>query len=575
MNKKSLKSRANKSQNQSATNVSKITTKKRYGRVRQYVSRLNYLGLAFATLFYALSLLPSLLPRSSVLQGLVTGLSVVSGYGIGVLLSFGIRWATEKDVPAKYKAWAWRALRIIGPLVVLLFGYLGKVWHDEVRALVGMPADSGMRVVTMLLVAALVAVGVLALSRAVRRLFHWLQKKVYKVVPRRISIAISFVLVTMFVFWVASGLFASNFMRVADSFYSNRDNSIPEGYEQPTSWLRSGSPESLSEWDEVGYQGRKIVAGGPTVQELSKFSNTEALQPIRVYVGLKSGETAEDRAQLAVQELKRTGAFERPVLILAGTTGSGWLAEQSLSSIEYMYNGNTALVAQQYSYLPSWISYLTDKSKATEASQALYDAVFAKWSVLPRESRPKLYAYGLSLGSFGGQTPYSGVNDLRLSIDGAFFEGTPNFTRLWRNVTDNRDQGSPEWQPTYRNGETVRFASNNAEINADQTNWTYPRVLYMQHGSDPVVWFDFNLITHKPDWLRETRAPDVSPATRWYPVVSFVQLGIDQATSAGVPYGYGHQYGKAVVDSWAAVTNPPNWSQQKSDELQTLINKQL
>lgn len=379
----------------------------------------------------------------------------------------------------------------------------------------------------------------------------------------------------MFVFWVASGLFGAAFMRVADSYYSSRDTSIPEGYEQPTSPLRSGSPESLSEWDEVGYQGRKIVAGGPTVQELTDFSKTEATQPIRVYVGLKSGETAEDRAELAVQELKRTGAFERPVLILAGTTGSGWLAEQSLSSVEYMYNGNTALVAQQYSYLPSWISYLTDKSKATEASQALYDAVFAEWSVLPRETRPKLYAYGLSLGSFGGQTPYSGVNDLRLSIDGAFFEGTPNFTTLWRNVTDNRDEGSPEWQPTYRNGETVRYASKNSEITANQTNWTYPRILYMQHGSDPVVWFDFNLITNKPDWLKETRAPDVSPATRWYPVVSFVQLGIDQATSAGVPYGHGHQYGKAVVDSWAAVTNPPNWSQAKSDELQTVINELL
>ena len=97
----------------------------------------------------------------------------------------------------------------------------------------------------------------------------------------------------------------------------------------------------------------------------------------------------------------------------------------------------------------------------------------------------------------------------------------------------------------------------------------------MQYGSDPVVWFDFNLITHKPDWLKEKRAPDVSPATRWYPVVSLVQLGIDQATSAGVPYGHGHQYGKEVVDSWAAVTNPPNWSQEKSDELQKVINKLL
>ncbi len=177
MSKKASGSGASKSQNKSATNVSKITTTKRYGRVQRYVSGLNFLGLAFATLFYALSLLPSLLPRSSVLQGVVTGLSVVSGYGIGVLLSHGIRWATEKDVPTKYKAYAWRALQIVGPLVVLLFTYLGKVWHDEVRDLVELPADGGMRGVVMLLVAGLVAVGVLALSRKIRQLFRWLQKK--------------------------------------------------------------------------------------------------------------------------------------------------------------------------------------------------------------------------------------------------------------------------------------------------------------------------------------------------------------------------------------------------------------
>jgi uncharacterized membrane protein len=191
---------------------------------------------------------------------------------------------------------------------------------------------------------------------------------------------------------------------------------------------------------------------------------------------------------------------------------------------------------------------------------------------LPKNERPKLIAYGLSLGSFGGQTPYSGINDLRLSIDGALFQGTPNFTTLWRNTTDNRDEGSPEWQPTYKDGVTARFASTNEDITKDTAKWTYPRVLYMQHASDPVVWFDFSLITQKPDWLNETRGPDVSPATRWYPIVSFVQLGIDQMMAASVPVGHGHQYANTVVDSWVAVTNPPNWTEEKSVTLQEFIN---
>ncbi len=161
---------------------------------------------------------------------------------------------------------------------------------------------------------------------------------------------------------------------------------------------------------------------------------------------------------------------------------------------------------------------------------------------------------------------------MRYSSDGALFMGTPSDTVLWMNITKNRDAGSPEWQPTYEGGQAVRFAASNADIQKDSDKWQYPRILYMQHASDPVVWFDFSLITQKPDWLNETRGPDVSPATRWYPIVSFVQLGIDQMMAASVPVGHGHQYANTVVDGWVSVTNPPNWTEEKSVALQEFIN---
>lgn len=541
--------------------------------IARYTSRLNYLGLVFALLFYVFSMLPSLMPRTSVIQGVVTGLSIAAGYGIGAFISNMIRWFTEKDAPDTVKPYAWKALYIIGPIVILVYAVLGSIWHDEVRELIGLEPDQSLRLYTILAVAILVAMIVLAIARTIRRFFHFLFHKIDIVLPRRISMALSLIAVAVTVFWIASGLLGNTFITVANSYYGYRDTTVPEGYEQPQSPLRSGSPESYSTWETIGYQGRKFVAGGPSQEELSDFSKTEAIEPIRVYVGLKAAESAEDRAEIAVKELERTGAFERDILVLATTTGSGWLEPPAMNAVEYMYNGNTAIVSQQYSYLPSWISYLADKSTATEAGQALYDAVFAAWAELPKDSRPKLIAYGLSLGSFGGQTPYSGINDLRLSIDGAFFLGTPNFTTLWRNTTDNRDEGTPEWQPTYKNGKTVRFASTAEDIARNQENWEYPRVLYMQHASDPVVWFDFSLITNKPDWLNEKRGPDVSPATRWYPVVSFFQLGVDQASSGTAPVGHGHQYGNSVVEGWAAVTNPPNWNEEETKELQELISK--
>ena len=62
------------------------------GLVRR--SRLLPAGLAFAIGFVCLSLTPSLLPRSPLAQGVVSGAAAASGYGVGVFL-----------------AWCWRGLR--------------------------------------------------------------------------------------------------------------------------------------------------------------------------------------------------------------------------------------------------------------------------------------------------------------------------------------------------------------------------------------------------------------------------------------------------------------------------------
>ena len=76
---------------------------------------------------------------------------------------------------------------------------------------------------------------------------------------------------------------------------------------------------------------------------------------------MESAPTAEERAALAVKELDRTDAWSREVLVVMGTTGTGWIEPQSSDSLEYLWNGDTAEVTIQYSYLPSWISFLVDK----------------------------------------------------------------------------------------------------------------------------------------------------------------------------------------------------------------------
>ena len=269
-------------------------------------------------------------------------------------------------------------------------------------------------------------------------------------------------------------------------------------------------------------------------------------------MGVESAPTAEERAKLAVQELDRTDAWSREVLCVMGATGTGWIEPQSTDSLEYLWHGDTAEVTIQYSYLPSWISFLVDKQRAEDAGEALFAAVHERWSQLPADARPRLYAYGLSLGSFSQQAAFPDVDVGRRADRAArVFVGTPNDTTLWRAVVAGRDAGSPEWQPVIERGQSVRFAASPPNYANPPGPWNEPRLLYLQHASDPVVWWYWSILWSRPDWLAEPRGPDVNTASFWFPFVSWAQVTVDQFHGTGVPNGHGHNYGNMMASAWA------------------------
>ena len=138
------------------------------------------------------------------------------------------------------------------------------------------------------------------------------------------------------------------------------------------------------------------------------------------------------------------------MLVVVTTTGTGWVDPAASDSLEYEFNGDTAMVAMQYSYLPSWLSFLVDQVKARDAGRALFDAVYGVWAELPAVPRPQLLVFGESLGTFGGEAAFSGIADIRNRTDGVLWAGPPNFNELWRGIVDDREAGSPEWLPVVR-----------------------------------------------------------------------------------------------------------------------------
>ena len=101
--------------------------------------------------------------------------------------------------------------------------------------------------------------------------------------------------------------------------------------------------------------------------------------------------------------------------------------------------------------------------------------------------------------------------------------------------------------------------------------WNASRVLYMQHPSDPVVWWNTDLILARPDWLEEPRGRDVVSAVRWIPFVTFWQVTFDLPFALDVPAGHGHSYSREYVDGWMTVLQLDGSDTARSERLRDVI----
>jgi uncharacterized membrane protein len=299
------------------------------------------------------------------------------------------------------------------------------------------------------------------------------------------------------------------------------------------------------------------------------FSGRAATQPIRIYAGLATAKTERERAALVVREMDRTGAWDRAVVAVFTPTGTGWVDNDVTSSLEYMYGGDTALVSMQYSYLPSWISFLMDRGKVVDAAEALITAVHERWAALPAASRPKLLIFGESLGTYGTEKTFGSAEKMVAGADGILLEGPTFANPIHRELTADRDPGTTVWDPSYSRL-PVAFACRADELRSPAG--PRPKVVYMQNSSDPVVWINPSLLWHRPQWLQGERGPDVTPDMHWYPVITFWQTMVDLLFANKAPTGHGHVYGSGTVDGWAAVAAPPGWTTADTVRLRTLLD---
>jgi len=544
-------------------------TSSRFGKWWRRQLRAPLAPTVGGVVLFWLSLTPSLLPLGPVFQGVVSALCALVGYAVGALVGWMLRSSGVHLRGARRKR-AWQVVAAVAVTGTLAALWLGHRWDDELRDLVGVERDSVGADLLMVAVTAAVFAILLALGRTLKAAARWIARQVGRLLPERVALVAGALVVAWVAWGLVTGVVGERVVTSLDTTFKAINDEFRTELPAPSSPYVSAGQESGESWDDLGRQGRIFIAAAPTEEDIAAFTGGDALTPVRAYVGAPDGIDLRETAERAVDELDRMGGFDRSVLNVVTGTGRGWVNENQARALEFMWAGDTATVSIQYSYLPSWMSFLVDGERAQDAGRLLFDAVYARWVDLPRDARPLLVVSGESLGSFGGEAAFSGDQDLATRTDGALFVGPTNNNRLWSRFTGERDAGTPEVLPVYDGGAIVRFA----DVPADWTapgEWGGARIGYLQHANDPITWWDWSLALNRPDWLEEDPGRDVSTHVQWIPVVTMLQLAADQLVANDVPAGQGHQFGQEPARAWAEILPPPGWTAEDTERLVTSV----
>jgi len=233
-----------------------------------------------------------------------------------------------------------------------------------------------------------------------------------------------------------------------------------------------------------------------------------------------------------------------------------------------MQDGDVATVAVQYSYLQSPLSLILEPGRARKSADAVFRVIYRYWKSLPKDKRPKLYLFGLSLGSLGSEFSPPVHAWLGASFDGAVWAGPPFRNRIWRTIQRDRDEGSPPWRPVFEGGSNFRVIGHGDSATKAPSDWGPVRIVYLVYPSDAITFFEESMFYRQPQWMVPPRGEDVSPLLQWFPIVTALQVGIDMMFAMDVPPGHGHDYAVGdYIEAWKAVTAPRNWTDEDSKRL--------
>lgn len=534
----------------------------------RWMPRISALALFFGLLCAAASFTPSLIPRGMMMQGVLAGVVAALGYLAGRIVE-EIWHLAGMPVPKGRIRTVLIAAGAVVALVLLGLAMLySATWQNDLRDRMGMEPLPDTSMIQEILIGAVVFVVLFALGAVIATFSRWVRRKLLRVMPARRANVLGTLIVVLILFVLTRDGLLDATINFLDEGFEASQNLFDRAPPPPTDARMTGSAASLVGWSAMGQPGRNFITGGPDAAAISAFTGRPALDPIRVYVGRANADTPQERADLALAELKRQDAFSRKVLVVVSPTGTGWMDPGSHDPLEYMHDGDIATVAVQYSYMQSPFALVFETSTGLDQATATVRTIYDYWASLPKDDRPRLYIHGLSLGAWSSMyatTIFQLIND---PIDGAFWAGTPFPSDFWNRIQRSRNPGSPWVLPQIGDGSLIRYASHTQDGSEGAKPWGDMRIMFLQYPSDAITFFEPHSLWRAPVWMREPAGEGVSPYLRFVPIVTQLQLALDMAISTTVPAGFGHSFfAQDYIAPWVEVTAPEGWTEEDTVRL--------
>ncbi|MBE0414686.1 alpha/beta-hydrolase N-terminal domain-containing protein, partial [Yoonia sp.] len=177
-------------------------------------------AMPLAAVFFAASLAPSLVPRDTGVQAVLSGASLAAGYALGLV--FALLWH-RLELPVLRPVLLRRARLVAGGICLIAAAvtlWLSSDWQDGLRALLTMPPVDAARPLSLAGGAGAVFLGFLWLARLARFVVARLSRRFARVLPGPQALVLA-VILTAVLFWnIGNGVIVRGALQAADSVYA-------------------------------------------------------------------------------------------------------------------------------------------------------------------------------------------------------------------------------------------------------------------------------------------------------------------------------------------------------------------